>query len=83
MNADPDGGNEEGLTMTKTERETLLERFQRMKAQEGLVDIKFHLGQVSETTTEAVCGQVNKLLDKVADGKVQMLSKWSDLRRAA
>ena len=63
---------------TKTERQTLLDRFQDMKANGGLVDMKFHLGQVSETTTEAVCGQVNTLLDSVEAGKVSFFTKWND-----
>jgi hypothetical protein len=72
---------EKGLMMTsKTERQTLLDRFQEMKAKGGLVDMKFHLGQVSETTTEAVCGQVNSLLDAVAAEKVSFFSKWNDGR---
>ena len=57
----------------QTEREKLAERFQKMKAQDGLVDMKFHLGQVSETTTEAVCAEVNRLLDNLETGKVQEL----------
>ena len=68
---------------TMTERQTLQNRFQTMKAEEGLVDMKFHLGQVSETTIEAVCGQVNKLLDNVRDEKVRMLTTWGDSRAAA
>lgn len=77
-----DRGRAKTMT-TKTERETLQDRFLKMKATEGLVDIKFHLGQVSETTTEAVCAQVNTLLDAVRDGKVRMLDKWNDTRQAA
>lgn len=76
--------NEKGLMMTsKTERQTLLDRFQAMKAEGGLVDMKFHLGQVSETTTEAVCGQVNSLLDAVAGDKVRFFSKWNDAHAIA
>ena len=60
--------------MTKqTERQRLSERFQVMKAQDGLTDMKFHLGKVSETTTEAVCAEVNRLLDNFESGKVQEL----------
>lgn len=54
----------------KTERQKLAERFQVMKARDGLTDMKFHLGQVSETTTDAVCGEVNRLLDNLESGKV-------------
>lgn len=68
---------------TKTEREMLQDRFQQMKASEGLIDMKFHLGQVSETTTEAVCKQVNSLLDSVKNSNVRMLPSWNDARQAA
>ena len=67
----------------QTERQKLAERFQQMKAQDGLTDMKFHLGRVSETTTEAVCAEVNKLLDNVLDKKVQRLVSWGDSRRKA
>jgi hypothetical protein len=61
------------MTTKQTERQKLSERFQRMKAQDGLTDMKFHLGMVSETTTEAVCAEVNRLLDNFEDGKFQEL----------
>ena len=64
-----------------TERQRLLERFQAMKATQGLTDIKFHLGKVSEATTEDVYAEVNRLLDNVENGKVQKLSEWGDSRR--
>ena len=71
-----------GSIMTRqTERQKLSERFQTMKAQHGLADMKFHLGKVNETTTEAVCAEVNRLLDNVAAGKVQKLAHWGDSRR--
>lgn len=71
-----------GSTMTRqTERQKLSERFHTMKAQDGLADMKFHLGKVSETTTEAVCAEVNRLLDNVEAGKVQKLESWNDSRR--
>lgn len=71
-----------GSKMTRqTERQKLSERFQEMKAQDGLTDMKFHLGRVSEATTEAVCAEVNKLLDNILDEKVQRLESWCDSRR--
>lgn len=69
-----------GSQMMTTERQKLAERFQEMKAQ-GLTDMKFHLGRVSEATTEAVCAEVNKLLDNINSGKVQRLDSWGDSRR--
>lgn len=65
-----------------TERQKLSERFQVMKAQ-GLTDMKFHLGKVSESTTDAVCAEVNRLLDNVKAGKVQEMGPWGDSRRKA
>ena len=60
--------------MTKlSERQRLTERFQDMKATGGLQDMKFHLGKVSETTTEAVCAEVNRLLDNMECGKYEEL----------
>lgn len=65
---------------TQSERQRLMERFQSMKAQ-GLTDMKFHLGKVSEATTEAVFSEVNRLLDNIETGKVQEMSPWGDSRR--
>lgn len=71
---------ERDVTMTKkTERQTLFDRFQDMKAQ-GLTDMKFQLGKVSEATAEAVYAEVNRLLDNVEDGKVQEMTPWGDGR---
>jgi hypothetical protein len=63
-----------------TERQRLEQRFQSMKAQ-GLQDMKFHLGRVSEATTEEVYAEVNRLLDNVEAGRVQELPAWGDSRR--
>ena len=71
------GGNtsQKGLDMARqTERQRLSERFHTMKTSDGLTDMKFHLGKVSEATTEAVCAEVNRLLDNVESGKVQELT---------
>jgi hypothetical protein len=71
-----------GSTMTRqTERQTLSERFQAMKAHGELTDMKFFLGKVSETTAEAVCEEVNRLLDNIEDEKVQLLPSWGDSRK--
>lgn len=52
----------------QTERQRLVSRFERMKRENGLLDMKFHLGKVSETTTEAVCAEVNRMLDSYEKG---------------
>ena len=48
---------------TQTARQRLTSRFATMRAETGLLDMKFHLGSVSETTTEDVCAEVNRMLD--------------------
>lgn len=63
---------------TQSEREVLVTRFQVMKASEGLKDVKFFLGKVSEATVDQVCGDVNSLLDKVENGEVHTIDKWND-----
>jgi hypothetical protein len=40
-----------------------------MKASQGLLDMKFQLGMVSEATTEAVCAEVNRMLDCLEQGE--------------
>lgn len=72
----------EKIVTKKSERQTLYDRFQVMKAQ-GLTDMKFHLGKVNETTAEAVFAEVNRLLDNVEEGKVQEMPAWGDSRRKA
>jgi hypothetical protein len=59
--------------MEATERQRLADRFNVMKSKDGLTDMKFHLGSVSETTTEAVCGAVNFMLDKLQRNEVYKL----------
>ena len=53
---------------TQTERQRLNSRFENMKASQGLLDMKFQLGKVSETTTEAVCAEVNRMVDNFEKG---------------
>lgn len=67
---------------TESQRAQLESRFQSMKAQDGLVDMKFHLGLVAEATTESVCAEVNRLLDNIQDGRVHEMEPWGDSRRA-
>ena len=69
--------------MMRTEREALLQRFERMKAEDGLLDMKFFLGSVSEETVEDVCAEVNRLHEMVEKGKVKEVKQWGDSNRAA
>ncbi len=66
--------------MKETAREALLTRFHKMK-EEGLRDMKFFLGKVSESTVEEVCGEVNRLYDEVAKGNVKVVESWGDSQR--
>lgn len=50
-----------------TEREKLVERFQKMEAA-GLVDVKFLLRNTDEATTEEVCAEVADMLDALDRG---------------
>lgn len=69
--------------MKETARSALLQRFERMKAEDGLLDMKFFLGAVSEETVEAVCAEVNYLHELVDNGKVKEVTSWGDSHRAA
>ena len=60
------------------ERDLLAARFKRMKAENGLVDLKFFFGQVSECTVDDFCGEVNRLYKLVDDGKCTKLEDWGD-----
>jgi len=72
-----------GMNMaTKTEREKLSDRFHAMKASDGLLDMKFHLGRVSEATTDQVCGRINAMLDDYADGRVHWIESWKDSNKS-
>ena len=63
---------------TQTEREKLAARFHAMKAADGLQDMKFHLGRVSEATTDQVCGRINSMLDDYAEDRVHWIDSWKD-----
>ena len=63
---------------SRTERALLTERFQRMKADDELVDLKFFFGQVSESTVEKFCEDVNRLYKLVDTGKYFTLKSWGD-----
>ena len=66
--------------MTQTAREQLTANFQANKAN-GLKDIKFFLGNVSDSTVEDVCAEVNKLYAEVAKGNFKILKSWGDSHR--
>ena len=50
----------------RKERDLLVDHFQRMKKDEGLVDMKFFFGQVSEATVDDFCEEVNRLYGGVS-----------------
>jgi len=63
---------------TQTEQQQLVARFHAMKTNEGLLDLKFFFGQVSESTTDSFCAAVNKLYRLVDEGKYTDLDCWGD-----
>ena len=56
----------------------LADRFQRMKADDGLVDMRFFFGQVSESTVDDFCEEVNRLYKLVKEGKYTKVEDWGD-----
>ena len=68
---------EGGLKMT-TEQQKLVARFQAMKANDGLKDLKFFFGQVSEATVDDFCEEVNRLYKLVDEGKCTKVDDWGD-----
>lgn len=65
---------------TQTERDKLSDRFHAMKAV-GLHDMKFHLGRVSEATTDQVCGHINAMLDDYEADRVHWIDSWKDTNK--
>ena len=47
---------------------------------DGLVDLKFFFGQVSESTVGDVCEEVNRLYKLVDEGKYTKLERWGDAK---
>ena len=62
---------------SQKERNLLRKRFQQKK-NDGLVDMKFFLGQVSEQTVDDVCEEVNRLYKLVEEGKCKVVTSWGD-----
>lgn len=69
------------LKMMASDRKTLLDRFQAMQAKDGLRDMKFFLGAVSEATVEAVCHDVNRVYSLVKSGDYKEVDAWHDSNR--
>ena len=64
----------------RKERDLLVDHFQRMKKDEGLVDMKFFFGQVSEATVDDFCEEVNRLYRLVDEGKFTKVKSWGDAK---
>ena len=64
----------------QNERAQLTNRFQTMIADDGLVDMKFFFGQVSESTVDDFCEEVNRLYKLVNEGKCTKINAWGDLK---
>jgi hypothetical protein len=65
--------------MKNTARNELLTRFQAMKANDGLRDLKFLLGgRASDSTVEDVCADVLAFYEKVQSGDVTPQATWGD-----
>ena len=59
-------------------RDQLASRFQKMKEEEGLLDMKFFFGQVSETTVDGFCEEVNRLHKLVEEERFTRINRWGD-----
>lgn len=57
--------------------DVLRETFKK-KVGDGLVDMKFHLGNVDEATVEGVCAEVNAMFDAIPRGDVAHVVSWGD-----
>lgn len=67
--------------MSNTETAKLQARFERLK-DNGLVDLKFYTGEVSEATPESFCKEANELLDAIEAGKARRFT-FGDSSHAA
>ena len=57
----------------QTPRETLAARYERMAAEDGLVDVKFCLRNSAEATSDQVCGEINAMYDALDRGEFKPL----------
>jgi hypothetical protein len=64
-----------------TARTDLQASFKAMKVDRGLLDMKFSLGEVTESTVEDVCAVINRVIKDVDDGKAKNVDKWNDSHR--
>lgn len=56
-----------------SERKTLADRYARMQAEEGLVDVKFLLSNAAEATTDEVYREVNAMYEALDRGEAKDL----------
>ena len=68
------------MSTSMSERDTLANRFEKMKADSGLVDMKFFFGQVAEETVDDFCEEVNRLYKLVEEGKCTKVEGWGDAK---
>ena len=64
----------------ETARSRLQTNFRAMR-ENGLRDMKFSLGKVSESTVEDVCAVVNRVLEDVDNGRAKTVAEWGDSQR--
>lgn len=58
---------------THSERAKLANRYEQMKAESGLVDVKYFLSNSGEATTEQVCREVNAMYAAMERGDAKVL----------
>lgn len=56
-----------------SERAKLAAHYDKMKAADGLVDVKYFLSNQGEATTEQVCREVNAMYDALTRGEAKAL----------
>ena len=67
--------------MDRKERDLLTKRFQRMKEDDGLVDLKFFSAKsLSLLLAMFGCEEVNRLYKLVDEGKYTKLERWGDAK---
>ena len=61
-------------------QDQLNSRFRKMREEDGLLDMKFFFGQVSETTVDGFCEEVNRLHKLVDEGRFVEVKHWGDAK---